>query len=540
VSGATSQEFDTVDRLRLEVARDWPGEPNLVPNPSGEFGSWGWVYTDPDEPGIFMSVVDGPAFRVLIGTAGTTTVTTDMIRVSVDGADVAPPGGGVTAVQLRYVAGADDLTLEVHNYDAAKAFISVSGPSAALDAPGVYTIGTGLPEDTAYVRLVIVATGPAANHIDFTDVALTTSASTPLITVEPEWLDILGSSLQVIVERPTLDVGTLNATLRDVALDPSQGSEIRKGKRVRLLALVDDGEPVETWEPIFTGELYAAKVTYDHLLHDDPDMRARIDLVAVDAASTLANTPRPDGYRYVSYLCALLDGAGVPWLADNDPSVFPGVIAPAARIDAATALDQVVLIRDSNLAYGWVSRRGVLVMVNPGVIDVTVAATFDEEFYTGLALEYDTEQAINFLPVAVLSLEGTDPVSTNFGPYVEDTSKREFGKHEKTLTVLGAWTDEEVADLATAVFTANAFPELRVNSVTAAVAKVTDFAPAGKVFRDLYDLVDVVNEIAGVEEASRITGISHSISPSKWLVTYELVGADRIARPQRLGEALLR
>ena len=39
----TTQEFDTVDVVRLEVAEDPVGLVNEIDNPSGELGGWGWV-----------------------------------------------------------------------------------------------------------------------------------------------------------------------------------------------------------------------------------------------------------------------------------------------------------------------------------------------------------------------------------------------------------------------------------------------------------------------------------------------------------------
>lgn len=38
-----AQEFNTVDVVRLEVETDPTGLVNMIPNPNGEFGGWGWV-----------------------------------------------------------------------------------------------------------------------------------------------------------------------------------------------------------------------------------------------------------------------------------------------------------------------------------------------------------------------------------------------------------------------------------------------------------------------------------------------------------------
>jgi hypothetical protein len=56
----TMQQFDTVDVLRLEVEADPDGLVNLVPNPSGELGGWGWITP---VAGTTLAGVAGPLLR---------------------------------------------------------------------------------------------------------------------------------------------------------------------------------------------------------------------------------------------------------------------------------------------------------------------------------------------------------------------------------------------------------------------------------------------------------------------------------------------
>jgi hypothetical protein len=70
------QEFDTVDVLRLEVETDPTGLVNLVQNPSGELGGWGWITT------IAGSKIDGGTALTYTGVAGASWFTTEEMPVA--------------------------------------------------------------------------------------------------------------------------------------------------------------------------------------------------------------------------------------------------------------------------------------------------------------------------------------------------------------------------------------------------------------------------------------------------------------------------
>jgi hypothetical protein len=70
------QEFDTVDVLRLEVETDPTGLVNLVQNPSGELGGWGWITT------ISGSKIDGGTALTYTGVAGASWFTTEEMPVA--------------------------------------------------------------------------------------------------------------------------------------------------------------------------------------------------------------------------------------------------------------------------------------------------------------------------------------------------------------------------------------------------------------------------------------------------------------------------
>src|SRR5690606_1711953 len=51
-----------------------------------------------------------------------------------------------------------------------------------------------------------------------------------------EWIDILGPTFGITVERNGLDVGTLTASIADAVLDPASAETVQPGKQLRLLA----------------------------------------------------------------------------------------------------------------------------------------------------------------------------------------------------------------------------------------------------------------------------------------------------------------
>lgn len=333
--------------------------------------------------------------------------------------------------------------------------------------------------------------------------------------IEPtQWLDVLGPTHSIEVNREALQVGTLQAVIRDVSLAPYQADGIRPGRECRLLVLAADNG----WTPLFVGELDAARVEFDapRMLPGSTDpKRAIITLVAVDAAATLANTSRLESVATIVELPYVLEGAGVPWNV-NGSSGQVGAATVTATNDNASALDQVAITRDTALGFAWVDRFGVLQAHDADVMPGADTEAIGEDRYSSVGLGYDSDACVNTVTVAVLTLDpvtGTTEAVT-FGPYVDADSVAAFGVHAATFTVAIPAADEStVAAYADAILTANAVPLLRAEEVTMPVTTVAGHLSTADGERvallDLYENVLVTNTAEGFSERQRITRIRH-------------------------------
>ncbi len=518
----TRQQFHTADVLALEIEDDWPGLPNIMPNPSGEFGVWGWDLDSLQN----LSTVAGPAYRFDTA-SGFQVAQTD--RLYVDNAG----GNNYVRARVTRTGGTAGFSCRFVLLRADDSFIA-NGPDAGpqtvngdLDVPAVQ-----LTADTAYVRLFFVIDTPGA-YADFNAVCVVNGTAAEVaapLTVEPGWVDLLSPATSIRISRAGLDLGTLAAVIRDSTLDPAQSSLIRKGKPLRARALNSD---TAEFERIFTGRVLNADVSYD-LRHPDPTRRARIELTAVDPASLLANTPRPDGVQTIDELAYVLDRIAVPWSINGSSSGWSLSATVVARNDKASALDQIALTRDTALGYAWVSRDGVLTAWDAAQIPAVSLATLTEDDYSDLQLGFNTEDLINDVTVLVRTIDASgDTVETEMGPYADELSVREWGRYHQDFTVQeSGWAAADAAAYAAAILAANATPVVRIKSVTLPVVDATaDLAGDGPAFLDLYDLVTVENTDAGLSDSSRITRVEHTITPHKWLVAVEFAAVGAVAQP---------
>lgn len=357
------------DVLQLEFETDPPAGQlrNLVQNPSGELGGWGW-----------LSPVSGS--RISAGRLASTGETVLLYNNVADTpnwftTEALPVREGqyVTAAWRVYSAfpWAMRARLEWINAAGAVAGSTDQGPyfwtNATQDlgygpaqAPAgavavrlrfdVYNDETGadpfvITAEVYFGRVAVVASDTATA---VGDVGLPPSAY---------YANILGPTHTLVVERQELDMGTLTGTIVSASLDPAVAEFIRPGRRVRLRVRVDDNP--ERWEVLFAGKARKAEVTYD-LLQADAERRAKITLTAVDAVAVLAQQARPEGVGNLEDLHALLEGAGVPWEINGSGSQtgVPPVIV--ATNEQASLADQVAIARDSARGYAWVSRDGIL------------------------------------------------------------------------------------------------------------------------------------------------------------------------------------
>lgn len=363
------------------------------------------------------------------------------------------------------------------------------------------------------------------------------------------YTDILGSVNNISVQRKELEVGTLQANIKDSALDPSTADTIRPGRRVRLSALIDD-----VWEPIFLGKVSNAKVDYN-LLHKNVSKRANITLTAVDAVSELANTRRSNGVVLIGDLPEVMEGVNVPYDFKGGINQSIGTAETAYVNDNASVLDIVAVARDTWMlewdkpAYAWVSRKGILNVQEQGgsgVIGTTHQDLWDESVYrSDFAVDYDTDRCINEVVIKVLRITGTGENAQTeewtYGPYRDEDSIREWGTHSHEFTVAvppGTTISASYFDAFVAgVFAANAIPVKKVNGLSLSIHKVEDFTRlfttgASKVLVDLYDHVNIWNDEAGIEsQLLNITSVDHVITPDHWTIHVGFASTDSVASP---------
>lgn len=536
----TAQQFDTLDVLRLEVRGDpAPGAvSNALANPAPHLGAWGWL-TPLANTAIRTDSTNGFGFDFF----------TTVGQAAFFESEFVPVKPGATHARFSFVRKLGTSNLigvrgRVVYYDAAQAQIGQSAQSAIVTADAtVGSLGsTAMTGGTKFVKLRydVYRSGGNLNAndfvvTDFQQLFLGTAAelASPDLKIDDGWVDVLGPTHEIAVERSELNLGTLTATILDSSLDPSQDDLIRKGKAVRLVAdLPSSSDP----EPLFVGTVRGAKVTYD-LTEPDASKRARIQLLATDQAQPLANTTRSEGVAQIDELPYVLEGCGVAWNVNGNAGQILATPAVASRNDSAKAIDQVAITRDSALGYAWFDRRGAVEVWDAA--DLTAefgdpVVAIDEDVYNpDVVIDFDTERCINIVNVKYLRHDPATGESAEvaYGPYVDELSRSLWGDHSADYTVHGLVEDATSLEAyAAAILAANATPQRRILECTLPFNTVDEVEENG--LRDLYDLVALSNSTVAVSHESRVTKITHRITPGKWLMTLGFTVDGGVAQPQ--------
>lgn len=361
------------------------GRTNLVANPSFETNTANWsVYGGASLTRSTAQAASGTASGVITATSGAP-VRTISTRVSVSGGrDYTFQWKTRAATTARTVYG------YVQWLAADGSLVAQRGLAGGPNSTSSWTrraLTFTAPTEAAFADLFIVVVAPTTGEVHYVDAVMVSegvdvpayfdgsmvasgtityawvgsshaSASTLTDTtlgslVPTVWRNIMGPTYEIKCERESLNLGTLNASIADASLDPSQTSTLRPGRRVRLLELAGG-----VWEPIFTGKTTRLDVTYDEKRL--PVRPPSIVLAAVDATQPLAAARRPDGVQRIVELPYVLEGAGVPWKVNGSGNQVPTATVVASN-DNATALDQIAITRDTALGYAFVDRSGVLV-----------------------------------------------------------------------------------------------------------------------------------------------------------------------------------
>lgn len=545
-----------VDVLRLEVAVP-PAVGaiyNRVPNPSGEQGGYGWVTP----------------------TAGATMRGSNTTDRGVDGWKLIYTSAGLAGEQFdsepyrvtpgEYVAAAwaapfveGTYRQQIEFLDAAYGYLSASPLTGYLGTASSQKRSTPalVPAGAAYVRLrfrryasTTGGTPPVGALMLFRRVMLATGPTSAALadlsyTESQTWLNIIGPTHELKVTRNDLDVGTLSATVLDAMLDPARADLIRPGQRVRLRVAVEDDSGGTGYESLFTGTLGAASVSYQRqeqrVIPGDPPTyesradpkKTRIGLFASDNISPLAAASEARGVPTVDELRWLLEGKAVPFRVNGSSDQLASA-AVVALNENASMLDQIAVTRDSMSGYAWVDRNNVLVAHNATTMPTVVAGVFDEAVYSAVDVSFNTETCINevrikWLRFDVVSGETTEIV---YGPYTDAVSVEEWGRHSATFTMHGIVENPAAIEQAAArILVANAVPRVRINEVTVPIRNSEDLTGA-KALTDLYDLVALSYADTGTREESRVTGIVHTITPTKWLLGLSFSVDGAVASPR--------
>lgn len=350
--------------LALEVEQDPVGLVNLVQNPSGATGGYGWV-----------TPVTGSVLRGRDGALEYTTATAGAAGNYFHSEPLPTVAGQYAAARWFQVYAAwGYYRARIDWLNSAQALIGQTSWTSFFDVDqntGGAVPAALAPTGTAFSRIRFElgsSTGAypyrsGGARLTVRDVtvarASTSAALANLAVLEPVvWADVLDPASEVSWRREELGAGTLSATILDSQLDPAVATTLQAGRRVRLTCL---NPATGRREPLFTGTVDGLETGYDlrRLAANPADRKhARVLLTASDSSQRLANANRPDGVARVSQLPAVLEGAGVPWVCDGDSNQ---VSAPAvSRNGNASALDQVAITRDSVLGFAWVDRFGVL------------------------------------------------------------------------------------------------------------------------------------------------------------------------------------
>lgn len=523
------------------------GRTNLIPNPSFETDITGWTVSSGtrsnevlasqgswmlrlDKTSSPIQTVYDPVTTPIAITAGLPyTFSVDARRASATAAFAATP-------RIVWKNGSG-LAIRVDNGAAVTMTTAYQRLSLTRTAPvGAVTavVGVLTPDDvtgtTHRIWYLDAAMLEQASSVGTYIEGTITTGSLPTLPAA-YYVTITGEAASISIERNELDQSTLTSSIVSASLDPADTTLLRPDRRCRVLVDVGpDGSP--DWEPIFTGKTLTASVEY-HLLEVDEERRAVISLTAVDPLTRLAQEGRPDGVKTIPELPFVLEGCGVPWNVNGSGNQVTTATVVASN-DQASAVDQIAVTRDTNSGFAWIDRRGVLQVWDAALIASVVADTLDESTYTtDLGISYATDRIINSVSVDSYEVNpATGETGTaSYGPYRAAGLKPTDSIYDKTITVQGL-TETQIGLLATNILTANATPTRRIDYVNIPLTLET----LGRALLDLYDLVTVVNDRAGLRDNLRIVKVTHTINATTkgttWLVRLDFNVADSIAAPQ--------
>lgn len=527
---------DATTVLKAEVQADPVGMANLVPNPNGELGAWFWV-----TPLRFTKVTGeaGPVLRLQNDT-GATDVYTQTNPISV-------LAGEHIAARLDTVAGTagHNLKMRFRYFNALGELIATSSPTGTLDVttPATHYLEDTAPAGTTFAKLKVDLFDGSSSppdipaYADFTDVMVTTAAttiSTPFTYVDPEtYTDVLSPTASISITRAALGPGVLGVRIIDTSLDPATTDALRTGQLFRIRALNDDTSQFEDLAGRYI--ISRAQVTYD--LTKPPEKQTAIELTVVDAQQLLSNSIRPNSVAAIDHLPFVVETVGVPFNVNGETGTLIDHPDVTARLDQATALDQVLLTRDTETGYAWVDKQGIFqAWSDRGTDFYGGPVTFDESTYSAIDLAFDTDECVNEVVVVLVWIDpdSDETQETTYGPYRDEAAIAESKVVRRgTFRVTGLDVGDVTA-YAAAILDASSQPQRRVNSITVPIREPADITPA-KALIDLYATANIINTAKGIDLDQHVTSITHTIQATddgvRWLMTLGFATLENISNP---------
>lgn len=529
------QAFATTSVLKLQV--DGTGDnpavaiANLIQNSSGasngQFaGGYGWLTPLTGT----MGVAAGPQLSYK-GVAGTPNHFTSESYPVTAGTYISANWQATTvAMYYRQCFELLDSAGTVVATSAQTAYINTADTSGSHSS-AVFSIPAGVV--AARMRFDLYSTNVGGNptattgsmYIGLANVKmLTRPTSTPVVwslVSDPftQYYSILGPSTELTVDRQAMNLGTLEATILDATLDPAISTALHAGKKVRLLRASDN-------KVIFYGTATELDVTYDP---KRPDAKScRIQLTAVDNFSTLGNTSRPNGVATIDGLRDVLEGCRVPWKINGSRDQITPPLYVAFN-DGATALDQVIITRDSVSGYAFVDREGSLVAFDAAHAPASLG-NIDENLYSDIQIGLGPW--INQVTVVWLRYNPNtgETEEVTYGPYVDQGSVDRWGASAATFRVQG--TDETTFDIpgfAADVLAANKDRKTVATQVSIALSTTTLVNAYATI--DQYDRYHIKNTAKALDQDSYLTRVRHQITPDKWLVILGTDDPGQVAEP---------
>lgn len=346
-------------------------------------------------------------------------------------------------------------------------------------------------------------------------------------------VNITGKSLNLRIRRGAerspgevsdqLGPGTLDLTVRDVALSPQLEPNTRPGKTITASVLV-----AGTWKPLVTTTIDKAQTTSPR------KGNATIDVVltALDNVAKLAATPVAQAYsgNIGQRLTKLLEGTGIAGYTSADYPSGPLPVVPITTGQTKNALEWLEILRDTFFGRAYVAAdNAVLVTTVSDFVQFTYTdqpadnpdspgapTNFGNVGYTDIDLTFDTQNVVNALYVDRINIDEGEDGQKTYGPYKVQSSIDTWGPQDPaTVTV----TDGSPATVAETFLRANTTPVDTVRSVTFTVdPDVPRHLALASL--ELYGLVRVKHRTHDAEY--RVIGIEHDITAKKWRITHIL------------------